>query len=143
MMSAQSDFGGRSFLVVDDVRFARVSLVRMLKQMGEPEVYEAEDGAAALYWLGDAANRAHCLISDIRMPNMTGLELLKAFRVGTGRIPRGLPIVFLTGQSELVNVGPALLLRLDEFVAKPVSQQALRSCLERIFDPHLALERES
>ena len=121
----------RSILVVDDARFTRLNLVRMLQRMDCAAVYEGEDGAAALRVLED--HPVDCIISDLDMPKMNGLELLKAIRSGTGSIPRGVPVVFLTGHSELEHLGPAMLLDLDAFLAKPLSQQALEGCLEDLF----------
>lgn len=123
---------GRSLLVADDVRFTRINLMRMLQRMGLTNLYEAEDGASALQVLQD--KHIDGVISDLDMPNMSGLELLKVIRSGSGSIPRGLPVIFLTGHSELEHLGPALLLDLDAFLAKPVSQPALERCLEELFD---------
>jgi CheY-like chemotaxis protein len=125
--------GSLSILVVDDVRFTRLNLARMLQRMGHTEVCEAEDGAAALRLL--EGKSVDCVISDLDMPNVNGLELLKAIRTGTGSIRRSVPVVFLTGHSELEHLGPALLLDLDAFLAKPVSQQAVERCLAELFDP--------
>jgi CheY-like chemotaxis protein len=141
-MSDNSQIQGRHFLVVDDVRFTRMTLARMLRQLSGTEVHEAQDGQAAIDWLSQPGHKVDCVITDVMMPNVSGLELLKAIRTGDTGAPRGLPVVLLTGQSELSAVGPALLLRLDEFVAKPVSQQAIRLSLEHIFDPELEARRE-
>ena len=122
----------RSILVVDDVRFTRLTLVRMLQRMSCDPVYEAEDGAAALRVLADHA--VDCVVSDLDMPNVNGLQLLKAIRSGTTRAAREIPVVFLTGHSELEHLGPALLLDLDAFLAKPLSQQALDVCLRDLFE---------
>lgn len=143
MEITHTNMEGRSFLIVDDVRFTRMTLARMLREMGSTNVQEAADGAAALQWLSEPGHQADCVIADIQMPNMTGLELLKAIRVGTGGIPRDLPVVILTTQSDLATMGTALLLHHDEFIAKPVRQQALRACLDRIFDPAVASKRAS
>ncbi len=64
-------------LVIDDHRFQRSVLTRMLKAIGIANVLEAEDGAGAL-----ALVRAHraslmLIVTDVDMPEMDGLELLR------------------------------------------------------------------
>lgn len=127
------DLSGREILVVEDVRFTRATIVRMLSQMGAPKIHEAEDGAVALALLAEHGATIDCILTDLAMPNVDGLQLLKAVRVGTGTIPRLLKVVALTGHTELDRLGPALLLDIDAIVAKPTSKQALETCFERLF----------
>lgn len=134
------DVSNRTILVVDDVRFTRLTLVRMLQQLGEGAVHEAEDGAVALRFLESAQPAVDCVISDIEMPTMNGLELLKAIRVGTGAVPRDLRVILLTGQSEWPHFVPALALDVDAFLTKPTSQHKLQECIERVFAPSDGLE---
>ena len=129
----------RSILVADDVQFTRKSLVRMLRQMGHTEVYEAEDGAAALRVL--EGRPIDCVISDLEMPKLSGPGLLRAIRSGVASIARDVPVIFYTAYSELELLGPALLLDPDAILAKPVSQKALQHCLERLLDPRKTPER--
>ena len=117
--------------MVDDVRFTRISLLRMLQRLGYAPVYEAEDGAAALHVLEREA--VDCVISDLDMPGINGLELLKAIRSGTASISRAIPVVLIAGHPELEHLGPAMLLDLDGFLAKPLSQEAVASCLAEVF----------
>jgi two-component system chemotaxis response regulator CheY len=127
------DLSGRKVLVVDDVRFTRMTLVKMLCQFGEPTVFEAADGEEGLAKLeGEAAGTA-CVITDLAMPKLDGLGMLKAIRSGHGAIPRDLLVIMLTGHSGFDPIGSALLLDVDAFLAKPTSKQALEACLEQVF----------
>ena len=130
------DFSGRKVLVVDDVRFTRLTLVKTLRQFGEPTVFEAADGEAALAALEGEAAGTECVITDLAMPKLDGLGLLKEIRAGHGAIPRDLVVVMLTGHSGFDPIGSALLLDVDAFLAKPASKQALGKCLERVFPVH-------
>ena len=127
------DLSGREILVVEDVRFTRATIVRMLNQMGTPTVIEAEDGAVALDRLTERGASVDCVLTDLDMPKVDGLQLLKAVRVGTGVIPRSMKVVALTGHSELDRLGPALLLDIDAIITKPTSRRALEECFERLF----------
>lgn len=128
------ELSGRKFLLVDDVRFTRMTLATMLRQFGEPVIFEAGDGQAALALLQGEAAGADCVITDIDMPILDGVGLLQAIRQGTGAIPRETKVVLLTGHSDFDRFGPALFLDLDGFLSKPVSRTAMEACLRRLFD---------
>lgn len=120
-------------LVVDDVRFTRVTLTKMLQQLGEPVVLEAPDGRAALELLEADANGVDCVITDVDMPRLDGVGLLRAIRAGVGRVPRHLPVIVLTGFSDLDRLEPTLLMDADAFLTKPASRQAIERCLAHVF----------
>lgn len=69
---------GKSVLIVDDSNTMRKIVARALRQAGLDfdEILEAADGQEALAVLAD--NKVDVVLSDINMPNMTGLEFLKA-----------------------------------------------------------------
>jgi two-component system chemotaxis response regulator CheY len=69
---------GRTVLIVDDSNTMRKIVSRALRQAGLDfeSILEASDGQEALDVLG--ANHVDVVLSDINMPNMTGLEFLKA-----------------------------------------------------------------
>jgi two-component system chemotaxis response regulator CheY len=127
------DLSGLSVLVVDDVRFTRTTLIKMLGQFGQPKVYEASEGLEALVLLRTDGLDIDLVITDLEMPEVDGIALLKAIRSGTASVAHTLPVIFLTGHSELERLGPALLLDLDAFLAKPTSAQAFQNCLEQLF----------
>lgn len=69
---------GKTVLIVDDSNTMRKIVSRSLRQAGIDfdTILEAGDGLEALEVLG--ANQVDVVLSDINMPNMTGLEFLKA-----------------------------------------------------------------
>jgi two-component system chemotaxis response regulator CheY len=69
---------GKTVLIVDDSNTMRKIVSRSLRQAGIDfdQILEAGDGQEALDVL--AANKVDVVLSDINMPNMTGLEFLKA-----------------------------------------------------------------
>ncbi|SEA62397.1 two-component system, chemotaxis family, response regulator CheY [Desulfuromusa kysingii] len=69
---------GKTVLIVDDSNTMRKIVSRSLRQAGIDfdQILEAADGQEALDVLG--ANKVDVVLSDINMPNMTGLEFLKA-----------------------------------------------------------------
>jgi FixJ family two-component response regulator len=79
--------------VVDDDRSVRRALGRLLRAAGyETELFDA----AEAYLAREAPQPPACLVLDVRMPHMTGLELQRAME-GT---PMELPIVFITGHAD-------------------------------------------
>jgi CheY-like chemotaxis protein len=64
-------------LVIDDHRFQRRMLVRMLSALGVGRVLEAGDGGSALQLLRAHRDALALIISDVDMPEMDGLEFLR------------------------------------------------------------------
>ncbi|HEY2033023.1 MAG TPA: response regulator [Rhizomicrobium sp.] len=127
------DLNGRNFLLVDDVRFTRAMLAKMLLQYGKPAIFEAADGEEALALLAGEI-QMDCVITDMAMPKLDGLGLIQAIRNGHKSDTKDIKIILVTGHSDLDQVGPALALGLDGFLLKPLSRETLETCLRRVFD---------
>jgi CheY-like chemotaxis protein len=117
-------------LVVDDQAPVRQMMRLMIQQFGLGEVALAHDGVEAVASLEEAVPRA--IITDINMPNMNGLELVKRVRSGATAAARNLPILLLTGHGESILVSTAVALDVDGFVLKPAGPANLRPRLERV-----------
>ena len=68
---------GLRFLVVEDHSFQRRILAQVLRQMGAAQVLEAEDGQHALDLLGAAREAVDIVVSDLWMPGMDGMQLMR------------------------------------------------------------------
>jgi FixJ family two-component response regulator len=87
--------------VVDDDESVRESLPDLLKEFG----FDACTFSSAQEFLESGyANRSGCLILDIAMPGMTGLDLQKELQVRGNRIP----IIFITAQTDVAVRARAL-----------------------------------
>lgn len=73
-----------NLLIVDDEEQIVSSLKYILQKLAN-EIYTASNGREALEII--AANDIHCIISDIRMPNMNGVEFLKELRARGNNTP--------------------------------------------------------
>lgn len=114
--------------VVDDDLAMRDSLGFLLETGGfEVRLYEA--GADLLDALSKPA--AGCVLTDIRMPGIDGLELLRRLRTAG----HTLPVVMMTGHGDVPLAVEAMKLGACDFIEKPFDDealiQALRSALER------------
>lgn len=117
-------------LVVDDDVGVRHSLSMLLESVDLPHMLY--DSAKAL--LADVDNLPRgCIVLDIRMPSMSGLELQAELR----RREVGLPIIFITGHGDIAMAVRAMRHGALDFIAKPYSDQDL---LDRI---HEALEYDA
>jgi DNA-binding NtrC family response regulator len=115
-------------LVVEDDPNARQGLADLLGAWGY-ETDAAVDGAEALEKI--AAFNPAVVISDLRMPQVTGMELLRQIH----DVRPGLRFIMLTGQGTIEEAVEATKLGAYNFLEKPVDpkrlQVELRNCLER------------
>jgi DNA-binding response OmpR family regulator len=112
-------------LVVDDEWMMLDLLERFLGEQGY-EVISARDGKQALDIFRD--NACDLLITDMRMPRMDGLQLLKAVKDADHR----LPVVFISGFGEAETVVEALKAGAENFLAKPLDLERLKRVIEQI-----------
>lgn len=96
---------GCHVLVVDDERAVRRFAARILQQDGHT-VYEAADGAEALELIEQGAVPVELVVSDIIMPRLNGVELMKALAV----THPGVPVILMSAyaQGELAERGVAV-----------------------------------
>jgi two-component system, NtrC family, response regulator HydG len=111
-------------LVVDDEATARNGLCKLLQQEGY-QVDMAADGAEALASVSD--NAPGLLISDLKMPNMDGMELLKQLREREIEIPT----IVATAFGEVATAVAAMRAGAEDYVTKPIDFDALLLVVER------------
>jgi CheY-like chemotaxis protein len=121
-------------MIVDDQPFVRQMMGKALG--GSYQVIESTDGMAAINLIRDRASRQpaakiDCIVSDINMLPMNGLEFVKAIRAGLAPIARDTPILMLTGHAEKPFIATAIALDVGGFLVKPVSAAVFRERVER------------
>lgn len=117
----------RTVFVIDDDDAARDSLVALLKSDGlKPRGFASAHDFLATY---DPGARG-CVITDLRMPSMDGVELIQALK-GAASL---LPVIVITGHADVSRAVDAMKAGASDFVEKPYeSEQILRSvrtCIE-------------
>ena len=115
-------------LIVDDFATMRKVIRNLLKQGGFENVVEAEDGVAALKVL--QSQKVDFIISDWNMPNMSGLELLKAVR-GSDDL-KELPFLMVTAEALKDNVVAAVKAGVSNYIVKPFTAEVLNEKIEKI-----------
>jgi len=119
-----------SVFVVDDDPSVRKSLTRLIESAG----YTVEAFASARDFLKAAtAGGPCCLVLDVRMPGMTGLDLQRTLAQAVHRIP----IVFVTGQGDIPMTVTAMKAGAVDFLTKPF---AARDLLDAV---HRAVEKDT
>ena len=108
-------------LIVDDSRALRKILGGMLHQAGI-EVTEAGHGREALERLNPAAPPDVVLV-DWNMPEMNGLELVKALRAQAAFA--AMPIIMVTTETEIEQMSLALAAGANEYVMKPFGAEII------------------
>jgi two-component system chemotaxis response regulator CheY len=115
-------------LIVDDHRSMRALVRTSLLEFGCSQVAEAEDGLDALARL--AILPADLIISDLNMPNLDGLGLLKRVREEPGTRTTAFILLTSRGDSDLVR--QAIALKVNNYLMKPFSMDQLRGKIEAV-----------
>lgn len=115
-------------LVADDSRAMRLIVIRTLRQAGFSgnEIVEAEDGRQALELA--MKTKFDLILSDWNMPEMTGLDFLRALRANG----KGTPFCFVTSEGseemrELAKASGAV-----DLIAKPFTAEAFADALSPV-----------
>jgi len=117
------------FLVVDDFSTMRRIVRNLLKELGFTNVQEAEDGVDALNKLRSA--EFDFVVSDWNMPNMTGIDLLRAIRADAKL--KHLPVMMVTAEAKRENIIEAAQAGASGYVVKPFTAATLDEKLKKIF----------
>ncbi|MBI1172452.1 response regulator [bacterium] len=108
---------GMRILAVDDDPFILELLPRIAATAGFPEVTTAASGSAALALIEAARRPFDCLLLDIRMPEIDGIDLCARIR----RLPAyaDVPIIMLTGMTEIEYLNAAFRAGASDYTTKP------------------------
>jgi two-component system chemotaxis response regulator CheY len=118
------------FLVVDDFSTMRRIVRNLLKELGFSNVQEAEDGVDALNKL--RKEKFEFVASDWNMPNMTGIELLRAIRADAEL--KHLPVLMITAEAKKENIIEAAQAGASGYIVKPFTSGTLDEKLKKIFN---------
>jgi CheY-like chemotaxis protein len=121
--------GKECILFVDDEE----SLVRLAEDMLSGLGYEVigrTSSMEALELFRARPNRFDLVITDMTMPNMTGIELAREIM----HIQPGVPVVLCTGFSEAITPETAKAMGVREFIMKPIIQKQLAEAIRRAVD---------
>lgn len=120
-------------LVVDDEKDIQLLFEQRFRKevkAGDIQLFFAFSGEEALEYMRKNEHEAVLILSDINMPGMTGLELLKRIKDKYEKPP---PVVMMiTAYGDAGNYNEAMRLGADDFLTKPVDFSLLKEKLKTI-----------
>jgi len=119
-----------TILVVDDFESMRRIVKGTLKSIGLNNFIEAEDGVIALKKL--EKEKVSLIISDWIMPNMDGLEFLKAVK-GNEKY-KHIPFIMVTAEGQKGNVLEAINAGVNNYIVKPFTPETLRAKIQKVLN---------
>ena len=121
--------------VVDDEKSVRTSLRRLLKSAG----WNVETYSSAQEFLArGAADRPGCLVLDVSMPGLSGLELQEQMQAAGVTVP----IVFITGHGDIPMSVKAMKAGAVDFLTKPFDADDLLRAIHQAVERDIAARRE-
>ena len=112
-------------LVVDDFATMRKIIKNVLRQINMDNVVEAENGKHALSVL--RSDSVEFIISDWIMPEMTGIEFLRACK--EDEAIKNIPFVMVTAEAQKDSVLAAIKAGVDNYIVKPFTPEKLKEVI--------------
>jgi two-component system response regulator YesN len=124
-------------MIVDDERLIRQGLRKVIpwEDLGFKVVAEANSGKAALETAMITGKEPQVILTDIKMPDMSGLELISRLHA---RFPK-LRSVVISGYSDFKYAVEALKLKVEDYILKPIDPEAIKKTFARL---HHVLDSE-
>ncbi|MDH4224668.1 MAG: chemotaxis response regulator CheY [Deltaproteobacteria bacterium] len=116
-------------LVVDDFATMRRIISNVLRQLGFENIVEAEDGTRALAIL--QSEPIDFVITDWNMPQMSGLDLLKAIR--SSATLKDMPVLMVTAEALQENIIAAAQAGVNNYIVKPFDAKTLAEKINKVF----------
>ena len=112
--------------IVDDQQAVREALAEMLRVFG----YRVESFPSADAFLAQVSSApAGCIVADVRMPGMDGIELVR--ELARRRVP--LPVVLISGHADVPMAVAAIKAGAEDFIEKPIDDTHLLAAINRCF----------
>ncbi len=127
----QNQTSGLHILVAEDNEVNQIVIREFIEIMGH-RITLVEDGELAL----DALDTEHdfdLALLDINMPNMSGLDVLKAYRFLETN--RHLPMAMLSADATSVNINECLDAGADAYLTKPIEHEKLAQAIDKLIQP--------
>lgn len=122
-------------MVVDDEAIMRNLLLKILEQEGY-QVTLVSSAREAIEKLN--SEKFEIVLSDVKMPDINGFELLKNIKKGWPQTA----IIMMTGYGDAYTVKEALMLGADEYITKPFKSHEISLIVERAYWRLLATKRK-
>lgn len=118
----------RSCLIVDDSRVIRLVARNILEELNF-DIMEAENGKMALETCAESG-MPHVVLLDWNMPEMNGLDFLKALRQAPGGDSP--VVVFCTTENDVQHINAAITAGADEYIMKPFDREIIEAKFQQV-----------
>jgi len=115
-------------LVVDDSSTMRRIIINTLAKLGYSEILEASNGREGVDRL--AANQVDLVVTDWNMPEMSGIEFIRAIRANEKT--KGLPVLMVTTNAAKDDIVEALKAGVNNYVVKPFTPDTIKEKIEAV-----------
>ncbi|MFN7977213.1 MAG: response regulator [Vicinamibacterales bacterium] len=119
------------FLVVDDSSTMRRIIINTLNKLGYTECREAGNGKEGLDAL--TANPVDIVITDWNMPEMSGVEFVRAVRANDAT--KAVPVLMVTTNAAEGDIVEALKAGVNNYVVKPFTPATIKEKIEAVLKP--------
>lgn len=128
----------RKILITDDEKLTRAGICKIIREnFSDLEILEAKNGAEALEILHN--NKIHILVTDIRMPVMSGIDLMNQIK----EEPDCPAIIVLSGFDEFSYAKEAIKCGALAYILKPIDKAELISNIEKVIGKQQKTEQSS
>ena len=107
-------------------------ITNVLRQLGFDSLHEAEDGEKALVII--ESEKIDFVITDWNMPQMSGLDLLKAIRASDDDAIKNTPVLMVTAEALQENILAAAKAGVNNYIIKPFDANTLAEKINKIFE---------
>lgn len=119
---------GIKILVVDDFSTMRSIINGILREIGFNNIIEADDGNTALKKLRE--EEVGLILSDWKMPNMNGLELLRI--VKSDEYLKNIPFIMVITEGQEENILQAVKAGVDSYITKPFTRGIMEEKIKKV-----------
>src|SRR5262245_32839822 len=115
-----------SLYIIDDQQAVREALAEMLRLFGyNVETFPSADAFLPMI----SASRPGCIVADVRMPGVDGIELVREL----ARRQVSMPVVLISGHADVPMAVAAIKAGAEDFIEKPVDDTQLLAAINRCF----------
>jgi two-component system, chemotaxis family, chemotaxis protein CheY len=116
------------FLIVDDSSTMRRIIINTLNKLGHQDFVEASNGREGIDRLG--AGTIDMIITDWNMPEMNGIDFIKAVRGGSNS--KDVPVLMVTTNAAKDDIVEALRAGVNNYVVKPFTAETIKEKIDAV-----------
>lgn len=118
------------FLIVDDSSTMRRIIINTLNKLGHQDFVEASNGREGIDRLGSSNGAIDMIITDWNMPEMNGIDFIKAVRSTNGS--KDVPVLMVTTNAAKDDIVEALRAGVNNYVVKPFTAETIKEKIDAV-----------